>query len=366
MKDVNAQINQYKCPYCGANMVFDAQSGNLFCPHCESQIELERDKNVKERDFSDFTKTENAWDKEKVHSYKCINCGSQTVMDKSAIAATCPFCGSAVVVDSSALVSVRPDTVIPFEVDNDTAVASLLKWRKKRLLAPNSFQKMVKVDEIKGVYHPMWTFDGYTTTHYRGRLGKTRTRTVTHNGKTHTQTYIDWFNVSGTRKNVFDDVVISASQTINQKSLDKLQPFEQSKYCVYSDQYLAGYIASNYTVAPETAFELAKDKMKAVIQNEIMRHHNADKVDYLHLDMHFDGKSFKYLMLPIYVTATKFKQKVYNQFVSGVVSQKGKKSQIKVVGKSPLSPIKVTLLSIGIAIGVGILGWLMYMAGFFA
>ncbi|MBQ2723374.1 MAG: TFIIB-type zinc ribbon-containing protein [Clostridia bacterium] len=366
MNDKSTQVNQYKCESCGANLVFDPDSGNLICPHCETQIELSRDNDVKERDFSDLTKTENLWDKEKVHSYKCVNCGSQTVMEKSEISSTCPFCGSAVVVDQEALASVKPDTVIPFEVNTNTAVDALLKWRKRRWLAPNAFRKMVGVDQMKGVYHPMWTFDGYTTTAYEGRLGRTRTRVVTRNGKTTTQTYIEWFNVRGTRRNTFDDIIISGAETIDQKNLDKLQPFEQSKYCVYSDQYLAGYVASNYTLAPEKAFEIAKDKMKKVIQSEIMQHHNANHVDYLNLNMHFDAKSFKYLMLPIYVTATKFKEKVFNQFVAGVVTQQKKKSQIKVAGKSPLSPIKVTLLSLGIAIGIGLLGWLMAISGFFA
>ena len=341
--------NQHKCPYCGGNLEFSAETGNLTCSYCGESVEIVRDKDVRERDFSEMKNQMPEWSQTQVESYRCKNCGAETIFAKNEIATKCPFCASSVVLDKSEIKTIKPDTVMPFEVDNETARKALLKWRKKRWLAPNKFRRIIEIDEMRGVYHPTWTFDSATTTHYRGRLGKRRTRRVGIGKNARTETYVEWFFVSGTIKNLFDDIVILANEKIDSKYVSDLEPFPQEKYCVYSDEYLAGYAASNYTVPPEQAYERAKARMDSIIRKQIKDKHHADEgEESLHLDTTFESQSFKYVMLPIYVSATSYKSKLYNQYVSGVFTKKGKDDKnVKVAGKSPLSWWKVLLLALG-------------------
>ncbi len=58
------------------------------------------------------------------------------------------------------------------------------------------------------------------------------------------------------------------------------------------------------------------------------------------------SRSFKYVMLPVYVVSSKYRGKVYNQYVSGVYSRKND-ANVKVVGKAPVSPWKVLLTVLG-------------------
>lgn len=345
------QSSQHKCPNCGAYLVYDPETQDMVCEHCNSKVDIQFNYNVNERDFVELEKAPRWSDGDNVECYRCSNCGANTVMSKGTIATACPYCGSPVVVDTEHLSYVKPDTAVPFQVTDDEARDGLLKWRKKRFLAPQDFRKHLAVDEMKGVYMPVWTFDSTTDTYYDGKLGRRRTRTVRRNGKTYTETYIDWFYVNGNIDMVFDDILIRGSNNVPEKDFSALKPFPQQLYVVYDDRYLAGYIADNYTVQPLDAYEQAKQRMRERIHSQILSMYHADVVGHLNLDVRISNRSFKYAMLPVYVTATKYRQKVFNQYISGVF---GYDKQVKVSGRYPKSPWKIgalVLLGLGLLVG---------------
>lgn len=94
--------------------------------------------------------------------------------------------------------------------------------------------------------------------------------------------------------------------------------------------------------------------MRETIRQQIIASYNADVVSYLNMNMNHVGKSFKYMLMPVYLTATKYKDKLYNQYING--------STGKVSGKAPVSPWRVTLVSVLIAaVAVGIAFLLKYL-----
>lgn len=349
---VKQQAYQRKCPGCGASLKFDPKSGKLCCAHCGTVVEFDTDNNVVERDFSEMINFD-AWDESKVAFYRCENCGASSVLSRTTLATTCPFCGSPVVVNEKSTGLVRPDSLIPFELTAKQAGEQLSLWQRKRIFAPTAFKKSTRADSIKGVFFPTWTFDAQTKTDYDGRLGERKTRTVSDSkGNKHTETYIQYFYVKGHIDMDFDDIMVRGSNSIEYKYFTKLQPFDQSKYVVYSDEYLAGYIADNYSVEPLDAYAIARKQMDSAIEQAILRKHSADVVDYLHLHTNIPTKSFKYMMLPVYVSSMKYNGKLYNQYVAGTFCD-DKRTKAKVAGKAPKSPFKIALAALlGIAIAV--------------
>ena len=350
---------QRKCPNCGAPLKFDPTSGKLTCSHCKSKVEFEQSKDVQERDFVemyDFT----PWNEGDVAAYRCANCGASSVLARTTLATSCPFCGSPVVLDEKATGLVRPDSLVPFEVNEKEAVSLLSAWRKRRIFAPNRFRKHTSTKSIKGVFVPVWTFDCETVSRYNGRLGKHKTRTVRRNGKTYTETYTEWFHVSGDISSDFDDVMIAGDNNVEGKYFNEVKRIDKSKYAVYSDEYLAGYIADNYTVGPLDAYKAARRQMDEAIRNRIIYRYSADVVGYLNVDTTVISKSFKYMLFPVYVAATKYKGKLYNQYVAGFWSDITK-SKAHVSGTFPKSGLKIffTVLA-GIAAVVGLVFLLMY------
>lgn len=350
---VKQEAFQRKCPNCGASLIYDPAQRKLYCAHCKSYVDFDKSGEVRERDFCELVDMD-TWDEKAVRYYHCENCGASTVLPRSTLATQCPYCSSPVVVDEGKTGLVRPDTVVPFEINAEQAEKHLSVWAKNKLFAPRDFRKNHKNLSIKGVYTPAWTFDFVTVTFYRGRLGQRRTRTVRRGGKTYTETYIHWFYVDDQIDNSFDDIYVSGSNHISVSDFNKLDLTNQAKYVPYTDEYLAGFIADNYTVPPEDAYNLARKKADGIIYNAILSRYNADVDDGLEIQTEMISRSFKYVMLPVYVVSCKYRKKVYNQYVSGVYS-KSNNAKVKVSGKAPVSPWKVlitVLVSLGIIAGI--------------
>lgn len=355
---VKREAFQRKCPNCGAALVYAPKEKKLYCAHCRSFVDFDKSGQVKERDFTDLINME-VWNDNAVSYYRCDNCGANTVLPRSTLATTCPYCSSPVVLDETQTGHVRPDTVVPFELSVDEAEKCMAQWARKKLFAPRAFRKKAKASSVKGVYTPAWTFDLQTSTEYSGRLGRTRTRTVRRNGKSYTETYVDWFYVEGVFDDSFDDIYVSGSSHISVKDFRELDLTNQAKYVAYTDEYLAGYIADNYTVSPEDAYKSALKQADAEIYRAIMARYGADHDGGLRVETNILSRSFKYVMLPVYVVSGKYRKKVYNQYVSGVHSKRDN-NRAKVVGKAPVSPWKIlltVLLGLGLIAGIIALVW---------
>lgn len=347
------EADVFKCHGCGANMQYNPTTQKLVCEHCGSEVDITADSNVTERDFTELT--DHKWSETNLKTVRCDNCGATEMINQDEIATLCPFCSSPLVIEKKCIDTVRPDSLIPFEVSKDRALYECKRWLKKRFFAPSKFKKNININTIKGVYYPIWTFDSTTDTVYAGVLGKNYTTTTRDSkGNLRTEVHVRYFNVSGTRRNYFDDVTVNGAQTIPDKFLNKIQPFPKNKYVVYSSEFLAGFFANNYTIDPYTAFKTAENRMRETIRQQIIASYNADVVSYLNMNMNHVGKSFKYMLMPVYLTATKYKDKLYNQYING--------STGKVSGKAPVSPWRVTLVSVLIAaVAVGIAFLLKYL-----
>lgn len=342
---IRQQVFQRKCPNCGAALTYAPEQGKLYCRHCKSYMDFEKSRDVTERDFADLLDLKK-WDDGAVRYYRCSNCGANTVLPRSTLATSCPYCLSPAVLDETQTGQVRPDTIEPFEITDGQAKQFVAKWAKKRMFAPHKFKRGTNALSVKGVYTPAWTFDLVTASHYEGRLGRTRTRTVRRNGKSYTETYVQWFSVEGDVDNAFDDLFISGNNHMSVKNFEELDLTNKEKYVVYTDEYLAGYMADSYTVEPDVAYGRAVDKANSMIYRQIMNDYGADHDGGLEVDTTVLSRSFKYVMLPVYVVSSKYRGKVYNQYVSGVYSRKND-ANVKVVGKAPVSPWKVLLTVLG-------------------
>lgn len=354
---------QHQCPNCGATLVYDPESGKMHCSHCDGEVAFEKRNDVRERDFEELV-TFKTWKDRDIATFRCANCGAVEVVPRTSIATTCPYCSAPVVISDDASDLVRPDTIVPFDFSAERAAEQLTVWRKKKLFAPRKFRKTLKADSVKGVYVPAWTFDADTSSDYHGTVGYRRTRTIRRDGKTYTETYTEWRSVRGVMPAVFDDIVIRANDNVPNEFFNQLTPFPQSKYMVFDDEYLAGYVADHYTVEPLEAFEQAKSLMEAEVRRKIKQAYHADEVGRMSVDLHVVSKSFKYVFLPVYIASTRYNNRVYNQYVSGIYTDAQQKN-VRTCGKFPVSPWKVLLAVLaGIGVFVGMF-FLLRHSGFF-
>lgn len=333
-----------KCKNCGGDFVFDPKSGNFVCKNCGS-IEGVIFNVVKERDFYQSEVNEKSWSSE-TKSIKCNACGAVDVMNKGDLADVCPFCGSSNIVDSSESFKLKPDGIVLFRISKEDAAASFRKRVKKSIWAPKDFKKSVRIDKIKPIYTPVFAFDCFSAATYEGRFGKDEEVTRrNYDGTRTTSTETRWFNASGRIRQNFDDVLVAAGQMISAATISALEPFETNGAIEFDKAFLSGCTANSYNKDLSTSFEQAKQIMEMELRERIMERNNADRVASLTLSIDYSQVKFKYILLPIYVSGYRYKDKNYTIYVNGTNGN--------VTGKLPVSRKKVWGTVFGVLLGIG-------------
>ncbi|MBR2002140.1 MAG: hypothetical protein IJ994_07510, partial [Firmicutes bacterium] len=146
------KITNYQCPNCTAPLHFDGTIGKLKCDFCESTftaeeieaiykaqeeaaekafVEEEWEAEEEEEELKEHIGAEDGdWDgssmtedwgegSENLRVYNCPSCGAELICDETTAATSCPYCGNPSIVPGQFHGALRPDYVIPFEVDKE-------------------------------------------------------------------------------------------------------------------------------------------------------------------------------------------------------------------------------------------------------
>jgi ribosomal protein S27E len=343
-----------KCPNCGATVFFDPATGGMHCDYCGYTCELPKadaEHEICEMDFEAALHTESFnWGEQK-KEVQCKQCGAVTVYDALETAAVCPFCGSTSVMPAANENTIAPGAVCPFAITKDQAGERFTRWIKGKLFTPRKAKKNARPEAFQGVYLPYWTYDAQTTSNFTGRAGYDRTVKDRDGNK---KTVTDWRHVSGVYQEFFDDVTVMASKRQKDSGVRACEPFDFSKLVPYSPQVVAGFIAERYSVGLKEGWESAQktiqSNLRSDIQSYIRRHWNADRADSVHFSTLYSNITYKYLLVPTWISSFKYKDKVYQFAVNG---QTG-----KVGGKAPVSAWRVI---IAILLGIGVIAGLAYL-----
>jgi len=287
---------------------------------------------------------------------KCETCGAKVTLEENNTAGDCPFCGSFMSAQGQSVKEIKPEYLLSFKVTKKDAAENFKNWLKKRWFAPNKLKTFARMDGLKGIYSPYWTYDSNTTTGYTGQRGvyyyTTESYTVQEDGKSVTKTrqvrHTRWSSASGTVRNIFDDMLISASGNLLPKYTQALEPWDLENLVPFNEQYLSGFQVESYTVGLEDGFEKAKSRMEPIINSSIRGDIGGDEQRISSKNSVYDDIKFKHLLLPVWISAYKFKDKVYQFMVNARTGE--------VQGNRPYSAVKITfaVLAALAVIGAGV------------
>jgi len=334
------------CSGCGAVLKFNPGTTNLKCQYCgaENAIEASPDAVIEEIGYEKFI-AEKLDQEEKIEvvSVRCDACGAAVTLDPNVTSDQCPYCASNIVLKSGSTSSLlKPKSLLPFAVDGRKASELFRNWVNGLWFAPNDLKKAnVANQKLGGIYVPYWTYDADTQTWYTGQRGDhyyiTETYTTQENGQTVTKTRqvqkTRWTSVSGSVNNEFDDVLVIASHSLPKKYTEALEPWNLDELVPYNDKYLSGFRSETYQVDVKTGLEEAKAKMSPVITTTVHRDIGGDEQQVITMNTIYDDITFKHILLPIWISSYRFKEKVYRFLVNGQTGE--------VQGERPYSAWKI-------------------------
>jgi len=353
-----AQLEKFfKCQQCGAKMEFVPGSATQKCPYCDHvNLIPQSEEDVEELDFHAYlNKAAGAEEMQERLTVKCQQCGAESSFEENITSKACPFCGTDIVATAKSSKGIKPKSLLPFHINRKRAHTLFKEWIGNLWFAPSALKKMALQDKgLNGMYVPYWTYDSYTTTFYRGMRGDYYYETQHYrdsegNMKTRRVRKIRWTRVSGTVWRNFDDVLIIASRSLPTKYAEKLEPWDLQNLTPYQDEFLSGFRAESYQIDLGGGFERAKGKMEQVIKKDIRRDIGGDEQRITSKRTRYDNITFKHILLPIWISAYNFKDKIFRFLVNGRTGE--------VQGERPWDWLKIALTGAGVTALIALIAW---------
>ena len=347
-------IKTFPCTGCGAKLHFAPGTRTLRCESCGTENAIaEVDASVDELDFDaqlkDLERGAETFEQETV---KCEKCGAEQQLPPSHFAAACTFCAAPLVSKSYARRAIKPRAMVPFQIDRKRAQDEFRRWVAGLWLAPRELKRYAQRDAaLAGTYLPFWTYDCRTATDYVGERGEdyyTDESYTTRNsaGETVNATrrvkHTNWTPASGQVGHFHDDVMVLASQSLPASLRGAATAWNLKGLVPYQSEFVSGYRAEAYQVGLREGFPIAKQAIDARVHGLIREDIGGDQQRVNQVSTRYSDVTFKHLLLPVWVSAYRFRNKTFRFLVNGQTGE--------VAGESPLSWFKVTWLVVAVIV----------------
>lgn len=351
MSETTAQ-HKFSCPACGGEAIWNPARQKLICPFCgvESPAKLDPDGAIVEHDLvaalRGITDDQRGWQAEK-RQVRCQSCNAISVLDPKRQAQNCEFCGSAQLVPyEETKPAFRPESVLPFTIDEAGARDRIRAWYGKLWFAPSALKRKALTDTVRGVYLPYWTFDAHVDAAWTAEAGYYyyETETYTEGGQTKTRQvqYTRWEPASGRLENFFNDDLVCASVGIHPGLLRGIEPFPTTELKPYDAGYVAGWVVERYQIDLVAAAQRARDAMDEKIRTMCAGEIPGDTYRNLNVRADYSRQTFKHILSPVWLLSYTYGAKVFQCAMNGVTGA--------VQGEYPKSAWKIALLVLGILV----------------
>lgn len=312
-----SDILEFKCPCCGGALSFDTASQMMKCPFCDSELDVEaiiRSQEKESEDRLEWNAESGQWNDENMRVYVCTSCGGEIIADGVTAASSCPFCDNPVIMKGNLSGALKPDILIPFRLDKKAAVDKFKEHLKGKTLLPKVFRSDSKIEEIKGIYVPFWTYDTTAEAEIGYRGEKVRHWSDSDNDYTERSYYYAYREGSIG----FENIPVDASRKMNDELMDSIEPFDFSEAVPFSGAYLSGFFADKYDVEKEECADRANLRIKNSTENAFRSTVSGySSVSTDSSAIRLVGGRIRYALLPVWILGVDWKGERYTFAMNG-------------------------------------------------
>ena len=344
----NAMI--FKCPCCGGYLEFDPQLQKFKCLYCgqvlseadlqEQSAQREQAAEAAQEQVVEAVQTETAQGSH-LKGYQCQMCGAEIVTDETTAATRCYFCHSPVVLHDRLDDDFRPDGVIPFQLDKETAEKQFMDYISKKKFVDRGFFNGAQLEMFSGVYYPWW----YTDIEGEAAFSGEGNRTSMTSTPTHIITTTRVFRVNREGLLSFSNIARKALTKADGKLSDGIYPYDVSAVVPYASGFLSGFLAEKRDISAETVKAEAIHEISGYAKEMMTRNHSFNSISG---ETRFEAKRVKsrYVLMPAWVLTYKCDKDgaSYYYMMNG---QTG-----KVCGKLPIDKKRLLATALGVGLAV--------------
>lgn len=362
------EVKRFKCPKCGANIVYNPGAGLVQCQFCGTRIDAEGQiaqpapssilgdvDVVSEQDWvaAIYTETGHRWALPQDRVLKCEGCGSTVTFTEARVSAKCAYCGSHYSVGSASHDLREPDGIVAFASDANGAATHAREWlaeQARTLAVPDDLPDLAALGLPTPIYLPFWTFDIGGEVRWSGfvradmdiggvsmdgmdnaaHLGGVALGMFTGNYDIAAQSAANMVskqaggrNVvhsTGTAPVILDDVLVPATHSLPDELLDKLT-FDTRKAVPYREEMLAAWPAEVYTLSMSDASIRARERAVKESDEEVALQ-TGSSVGGSNSSLMVDRSglavmSYKLLLVPVWTLEYTYKGQSYRLLVNG-------------------------------------------------
>lgn len=344
----NESTLTYKCPNCGAGLVYDAKKQSFVCEFCISSFTEEELKGTDADEKAKRIEAEETEFSDSVNQYSCPSCGAEIIVEKNTAADFCYYCHNPIVLTDKVAGSMKPSKIIPFKIDKNEAKRIFLDFASKKWFCPKDYFSEAQSEKISGVYYPFWVTDADTGAHLDATALKVRSWTSGDYHYTETSKY----DVKRSGNIHFEDITTSAITDEDKKMLEGILPYPKDEHIDFSIPYLQGFMAKKRNIEREALSSEVRGRMekyaKTILENTI---NGYSSVSTDHLSLNVKESHWEYTLMPIWILTYKKGEKTFVYAMNG--------STGKIYGELPISPLKLAILGVAVTLITAIIAFLI-------
>jgi hypothetical protein len=277
------------------------------------------------------------------------------VFDPARVGQRCEFCGSPTLVDYNAIKSpIRPQGVLPFQIDAGRVRDAMRTWWRGKWLAPSRLASSALVDTLKSLYIPYWTFDAHTRCPWQAEAGYYYFVTVPGRdakGRSvmRQERRVRWEPAAGVVEHFFDDDPVPGTQGLPLDLQRQVEPFPTGDAKPYDTGFLSGHVVEHYQVVLFDAARRSQEQMHAALERLCAQQIPGDTFRNLQIFPTLDRRTFKHVLVPVWVMAYTYGAKPYQVIVNGttgVIAGRYPYSAWKILGLIALAILAVVVIAL--------------------
>ena len=355
-----SSVLEFKCPCCNAPLIYGGEMQQLKCEYCDNSFDLDILRACQESEQPEISaeiqwdgKSSQQWskdDKAQLQIYLCDACGGQLISDDHTAATFCPYCGNPAILPSRLTGGLKPDGVIPFKTTKEDAKAAFMKLCGGKPLLPKFFTEEQQLEKITGIYVPFWLYD--CNADFNGSYKATRIHSWSDSRYIYTKT--DHFLLRRQAEAAYSGIPMDGSSKMEDAFMESIEPYWYEDLVDFEMAYLSGYLADKYDVESSSG----EDRIRQRVETSLNDHVQSSFWGYSTViptsrNIQINHGNAKYVLLPVWMLNTKYKDKTYTFAMNG---QTG-----KMTGSFPICPKRSAAWFAGLWAGITAVATLVLM-----